>query len=350
MTVSTIPQKRNNSISYVKGCAILGVVLIHLLDWSEVRWSSAVRDAMQLLYPFVLMFLATSGSVMVLASRKYPFPVFARRIVKRGLEIYAVYFAYSAIKFLIYDFDKQPFYDQFRHNGTLTFTHIFTLRAFDVPITILLTIAFFVVISPWILALVQKTKFPKTALVALILILGILNYAVPHPDNALVNFFYSKGYVHFPIALWAIPFLIGILLSFLDIDKTKFWQLPVWLILTGVSYWWWKHSGRTEWQPSAAMYPLYPYYISFSFLCMTVLIIMFSFLEKWHQPVINKGLSVLQLFGDNTLELYIAHWIVIDLTSWFLNTRMILIWLFVPLLFVGFAVWRRKRNQTPKGD
>ena len=343
--MTTNPQlaKRNNSISYIKGCAILGVILIHLFDWSEIQWSAEVKNVKELLYPFVMLFIATAGSLMVIASRKYDMGIAAKRLVKRGLEIFGVYFLYNITKLYIYNFAKQPFYLGALDSGQLTLGNILQLKIFTVPISILLTIAFFVVLSPLILSLLRKIKYPKAFLLFLVGVLLLVNYAFTVPSNAVTDFLYSKNYILFPLALWAVPFLLGMFLALLDLEQYKLGQIAIWGSLTIVTYSWWRYSGHSSWQPSSAMYPLHPYYIAFSFFFMFVLIAIFAKLEKYKSPFLNRILATLQVYGDNTLELYILHWLVIDLTSWLLFAYMPWIWLIMPLFFVAYSFWNRQK-------
>ncbi len=343
MVTNTSLANRNNSISYIKGCAILGVILIHLIDWSEIQWSHGVESFKNFLYPFVMLFIATAGSLMVIASRKYDMLTAAKRILKRGLEIFAVYFVYNISKLYIYDFDKQPYYKGSFEDGSLSLANVLTLKIFTVPIPILLTIAVYIVLSPAILVVLRKIKFPKIFLLALVGILLILNYATTIPANPANALLYSDEYVLFPIALWLIPFLLGMYFGLLDLDRQLTRQILLWGFLTAVSYAWWISSGHDTWQPGSAMYPLHPYYISFSFFFMFVLIAGFSQLEKYHHPVLNRVLSTLQMFGDNTLELYILHWLVIDLTSWALFPNLVWLWLIMPLFFVFYSFLHRQK-------
>lgn len=334
--------QRSLSISYAKGCAIIGVVLIHLIDWCEIQWSNNFLLFKELLYPFVLIFLATAGSLLVIASKKYDFFVASKRLVKRGLEIFFIYFLYSGIKLLIYNFDKQPFFNQFRTSGTLTFLNILTFKAYNVPITILLTIAFFVVISPLVLLVIRHTKYPKLFLSLLILVLLLVNYLLPHPQNNFFDFIYARGNITFPIMLWAVPFLLGMLLAQYDFEKSKYIILIISGVLTGVTYFFWGQFGRHEWRPSAAMYPLHPYYISFSFFFMYGLMIVFSCLEKIKSRVVRYFLAIVQLLGDHTLEIYIAHWLLIDMVSWLLYPHMYWLWVVMPVFLIFFLIWKRK--------
>lgn len=334
---------RNNSISYIKGCAILGVILIHMFDWCEIQWSNEVKTIKELLYPFVMLFIATAGSLMVIASRKYDLITAAKRFVKRGFEIFAVYFSYSIIKFYIYNFDKQPFYKGWLDNGTLTLTNILQLKVFSVPITILVTIAFYVTFSPVILALLRKIKYPKSVLMILVGLLLLLNYKITLPDHPVINFLYSKNYVLFPIALWAVPFLMGMYFALLDLDRHKTLQIGLWGVLTLVSYKYWLTTGHNSWKPSSAMYPLEPYYICFSFFFMFVLIAIFAKLEQLKSTTIKQVLATIQVYGDNTLELYILHWIIIDITSLLIYPHLEWIWILIPLFFVGYTFWNKDK-------
>lgn len=343
MNVSVDSHKRNNSISYIKGMAILGVILIHLFDWCEVNWSLEVKNIKEGLFPFVMLFIATAGSLMVIATKKYSLAIGSKRLIKRSLEIFAVYFGYNILKVLIFDFHKQPFYLWQIEAGTLNWLTILKLKAFSVPITILLTIATFVMLSPLVIILLRKLPFPKTCLVILTSLIFILNYFVTPQSHFITDFLYSKNYVLFPIALWSVPFLIGMYLALLDLEKYKYQQIIFWGLTTGVTYFWWRASGHTTWQPSTAMYPLHPYYISFSFFFMFVLVTLFAKLETLQSLFIKRVLATIQMYGDNTLELYILHWIIIDLASWVLYPHLAWLWLIMPIFFIFYTYVNRTK-------
>lgn len=320
----------------------MGVILIHLIDWSEIQWPHVVDNLKNFLYPFVMLFIATAGSLMVIASRKYDMLTVVKRMMKRGLEIFVLYFIYNISKLYIYDFNKQPFYQDAFEGASFTLANILTLKIFTVPIPILLTIAVYIVISPAILVVLRVIKYPKTFLLVLVGILLVLNYATEIPENPASDLLYSDTYVLFPIGFWLVPFLLGMYFGMLDLDKHKIRQIMLWACLTGISYAWWIRSGHSTWQPGSAMYPLHPYYICFSFFVMFVLIAGFDQLEKYNHPAINRVLSTIQMFGDNTLELYILHWLVIDITSWILFPYLAWLWLIMPLFFVIYSFWNRQ--------
>ncbi len=101
------------------------------------------------------------------------------------------------------------------------------------------------------------------------------------------------------------------------------------------------------------MYPLTLFYISLSFSFMFLIIFIFYFLEEsgnkinrrtvFLRKIINGFLSLIRLLGDNTLSIYIYHWIVVDLTIWLLYPQVKYIFHFVPLFAVVYLIIKQKK-------
>ncbi|MDO8639172.1 MAG: hypothetical protein Q7R43_06360, partial [Candidatus Daviesbacteria bacterium] len=91
------------------------------------------------------------------------------------------------------------------------------------------------------------------------------------------------------------------------------------------------------------MYPLTLFYISLGFSFMFLVIYLFYFLEKAGNKVINGFLSLIRLLGDNTLSIYIYHWIVVDTTIWLLYPEAKYILHFVPLFALVYLIVKQKK-------
>jgi len=328
--------KRNLYISYLKGFAIISIILIHLIDWSNRFLSAGELYFKELLYPAVLFFIATSGSVVYLAYAKYDLRTAAKKLFRRGGELIAVYFLYNIIKLYIYNFSHEPFYEQFAAAGQLDLAGVLSLKVFTSPITIILTIGALLIIAPLFLYL-AKNKFGKSVVGLLIIFLIYLNYFLPLPANVLTDFLYSKNNVTFPFMLWLLPFLIGFYLSMLGLEKHKGKFLLIFMALTIICAWPIFNAGQPL-KITGYMYPLKLYYLFFSFAFMYFLIYIFYFLEQVSGRAANYFLASIRLLGDSTLAIYVYHWIVIDATLWIFYPRIELIWLTVPLFLACYII------------
>lgn len=336
-------KKHNPYISYIKGWAIISVILIHLLDWSEMGQPAFLQPFKELLYPSVLFFIANAGSVIYLAYNGYDtLKKPTLRLIRRGLELIGVYFLYTLIKFYIFNFGQEPFYQQFIDQGKFSLTHLLTLQSFNVPIGIILTIGAFLIISPLLLWLVRKIKYPKLLIGALIAAVLAINYLWPLPAGTLTDFLYSKNLILFPLLLWLLPFLMGFYLALDGMDKHKGRWLIIFGLLTLGFYFYLSGQGAYL-RPSGYMYPLRLYYIFFSFTLMYLLFYLFTYLEKLNLKILKYILATVRALGDYTLSLYVLHWVVIDLTLWIFYPRGFFIWPAAALLLAAFIFWRRER-------
>ena len=333
--------KRNNYFSYIKGWAIISIMLIHLIDWSGFILSKSNLYFKELLYPSVLFFIAISGSLVYVAYGKYDLLTATKRLFRRGGELIAVYFLYNIIKLFVFNFSREPFYNQFISQGKMNLVNILSLHSYTVPITIILTIGAFLIISPLFLYL-SKTKHAKLTIGALIGVVIYFGYFFPIPGNMLTNFLYAKNNVMFPLMLWLAPFLICFYLSMIGFEKHKGKLLLLFSTITmiiGVL----QFNNFSSINFSGQMYPLKLFYVFASFSFMYIVIYIFYFLEKVGRPAVNLFLSLIRLLGDTTLAIYIYHWLVIDFTLWIFYPHIGPIWLTVPLFLVIYVFFKRQK-------
>jgi len=340
---ATTVKKRNYFVSYLKGYAIIGVFLVHLIEWSNIVITDNLFHFKEFFYPAVFLFISLSGSVIYLAYGHYENlarPV--RRLLIRGAQLIGVYFLYNIIKLFIYNFDKEPFYQQFIDRGIFNTANVITLKTFSVPISIIFTIGILLLIAPVLLWIVKKFNRAHFILLAVIFGLIILNYSIPHPDIWIFNWLYSQNIVIFPVLTWLLPFVMGFYLAYIGFEKKKLKSGLFFLALTlfctfvfqPTNFWLIPHHDY--------MYPLQLYYIAFGFTFMYLLIYLFTALEKIKHKIIQYPLAALRFLGDKTLSLYIYQWIVIDLTMWVLFPHTKYIWLTIPLFLIAYCWLKRK--------
>lgn len=338
----TKPKKHNHFISYIKGYAIISVVLIHLVDWSNIVVSPTGSWLKELLYPGVFFFMSTAGSVVYIAygqAESWAKP--AWKLFKRGWQLIGIYYLYNIIKLFIYDFSKEPFYWQYTEHGKMTWQNILTLQSFSSPIGILLTIGALIILSPILLVLTKKIKYPNI-IILLILALIVFGAYFIKTSGPISDFIFSRNNISFPLALWSIPFIAGYLIAALGFEERKHWWLAIFLPLTAISYYFQTKNGL-QIKPSHSMYPLQAYYISASLLLMTILFYVFYVLEKMPNSIIKKILAIVRYWGDCTLAIYLWHWIVIDMTLWVVYPKTKLIWLTVPFFLTVYTIIKRNK-------
>ncbi len=333
-------KKRNHYISYLKGWAIISIMLIHLIDWSNLVLSKISLNFKELLYPAILFFIATAGSLTFIAYNKYDLKTASKKLFWRGGELIGVYFLYNIAKFFLYDFSREPFYWQFMAAGKFNLINLVTLKSFTAPLAIILSIGIFLLLAP-ILLYLAKSKFPKTAIGLLLAAVIIINYFLPLPANQLTDWLYARNNIMFPPLLWLAPFLIGFYLSMFGFDKYKGRFL---LIFAGLAFLcaWPLFGHQPDLKITDNIYPLKLYYIFFSFALMFLLVYLFYFLEKIGGKIINFFLSLLRLLGDTTLAVYLYHWLAIDLTIWIFYPKVFYIWYSAPVFILAYLIIKRK--------
>lgn len=342
ITPAVPPKKRNHFISYIKGYAILCVVLIHLIDWSNIPVNNVGSWFKELLYPGVFFFMSTAGSVVYIAYGKSE--VWAKpawKLFKRGLQLIAIYFLYNVIKFFIYDFSKEPFYWQYTEHGRMTLENILTLQVFSSPIGILLTIGVFIMLSPILLLISKKIKYPNIAL-SIILLLIVINAYFNNASGVFTDTIFSRNNISFPLALWSIPFVTGYLIAAFGFEEKKKLWAGIFLPLAAVAIYYQLKNGLSL-KPSASMYPLKPYYIIASLAFMSILFYLYSWAEKIPFKISKQKLAITRFLGDFTLSIYIWHWIIIDVVLWIFYPQAKLIWLFVPAFLAIYLFVKKSK-------
>ncbi|MEI6479598.1 MAG: acyltransferase family protein [bacterium] len=340
-------RKFNFHVSYLNGFALISIIFIHLIDWSNLSISPSAQIIKDFLRAGVILFVFVAGAVTFIAYEGRTLIESTKRLLHRGIETLFFYYLYSLIKLFIFNFSTQPFYEQFIGIGKFSFLDILTFRSFSVPITILITFAFLFMFSPVLLYIHKKTKNPIRNIALLIVGLLGLNYltTVPTLNNSIIKFLYSDGFVFFPLALWIVPFALGFFVAQNGFEKQKKKVLIVSGLITlfyGVIYF----VQQKSLLPYDYEFPLSPYFISSGTFFASLLLYLFWYLEHTHKTWIMKIMAGLRLLGDNTLNLYLFHWIVIDCTIWMFSPRTDLILVSVPLFFVLYFIFNREKYAT----
>jgi len=343
------PKKRNPYISYLKGVAIFAILIIHLVNWSNLGFSQKVFWPQELLQASVFIFIFTVGSVAYLAYKDYDnLKIPTKRLLIRGLQLIGIYFLYSVIKFFIFNFKTEPYYAASIPRSAFNLISILSLRAYVVPISIILTIGVYLIISPIFLLISKKTKYPKFIIAGLLILFLIINYLVKLPANPVTDFLYARGNITFPLMLWIVPYLAGFYLMMIGLERHKKWLLLVFFLITLGYYFYLPHNRFLH--PSWAMYPLKPYYMVVCLMLVYLVIWLFYFLEQLTKvlglktsKIIKYFLAAIRVAGDSTLFIYIFQWILIDLTIWIFYPAVAVILVTVPLLLVGFFIAKRSR-------
>lgn len=339
-------RKRNLYISYIKGAAMLGIVLVHLINWSNIPVSLLGRIAKETLHSSLFLFVLTTGSVIVIAyEHRTSLRKTSLRLLSRAGELLFLYYLYNVVKFFVFDFSTQPFYLQFIEKGAFTLQNILSFKSFAVPITILPTYSFLLALSP--LALLAGRKLPrhkKTFFGAAIAILFAVNYLSPLPSSGWMvsDFLYANGYSIISVMLWLLPFLIGVFLAHAGFEKYRRVILTVGAISTSAAFAILFARGASLF-PSDYQFPLGPYLIAFSLLMLSFLIYGFRALEASENPKTKKFLAAMRFIGDRTLRIYLIHWIIIDLTILLFPSHTWLIWLSVSAYLAIYLLMNRAK-------
>ncbi|MFA5871040.1 MAG: acyltransferase family protein, partial [Candidatus Paceibacterota bacterium] len=310
--VSVSKKKINFYISYIKGIALIGIILIHLIDWSNMSLSLGGQIIKELFHVGLFLFVLTAGSVIVIAYKNRSMRQTVERLLYRGAQLLFFYYLYNIVKLFIFDFTTEPFYKSFIDGGTFTISNILMFHSFSVPITILGVYVLFLIISPLLLLMHKSARYPTSSIVALILGILAINYltVIPSFSTPVINFLYANGNVLFPFAMWLVPFLIGFFLAQVGFEKQRKNIFIVGGVLTAV-FGFLLFSQQRSLFPSEYQFPLAPYYMAFSLFVMSLFLYLFRYLERMKTPLIKKILAAIRLLGDNTLHLYLYHWIVI---------------------------------------
>lgn len=332
-------KKKQPYISYLKGYSIIAVILIHLIDWGSFGNVKFLQYFKELLFPGVMFFVAMIGSLIYFAYKDSDLKKTTFKLIKRGLQIIGIYYLYSVIKLFVYNFQKEPFFAYFENSDRIKdLVNVITLKTSVVPLPILFTLGVFMILSPSFLFIIRKSKYPKITIFFILGIVIVLNYFMVLPNNFLTNVLYSNGYVFHPIMLWIIPYLCGILVSMFGFEQKKRILFPVFSVLTLVFGVYYYVSKTASFLPSFHMYPLGLFYVIFSLFFMYLLVYFFGFFEKINNKWSNGFLNIVKFLGENTLSIYVFHWVVIDLTYWIFAPKEWVIWITVPVFVFLFVL------------
>jgi hypothetical protein len=330
----------NPYISWLKGVAILAIVYIHLVDWSNIILSLGGQAFKEVMYLALFLFVALAGSLAYVSQAKYvDVGEYARRAISRGLQLWAVYFGYSVLKLYIYNFNQQPFYQQFIDRGIFDIRHILSLEVYSSPMSILLTIGAFLIISPLIVWMTRRLPKPSWWILGLTGLTLWINYGINLPTNALTNFLYARDNITFPVLLWLPIFLIGYWLAMIGIEKYRVIMLAIFggwsAYLIGLAI-----THHQSWFPRDYLYPIQPYYIVVSLGAAYLLVSMLNLMRRVHWRLVQAILKGLEVLGSNTLFLYIGYLVVLDLTLWLAYPQVKWVWFTIPM-FLGLTAWYR---------
>jgi hypothetical protein len=328
---------RNSYISYLKGFAILAVIYIHLIDWSNVVLDKPSVFIKEQLYIAVFIFVALMGSLVYLAYGRRDLVTATKRLAYRGFQLIGIYYGYSLAKLWLFDFSQEPFYGQFESRHIFDAAHILRLETFSAPVSILFTLGCFLLLSPLLVWAQKKIAYPGLWLAIFIGMLLAANYSHIWPSSPLTDFLLAKNNITFPLLLWLPVFLMGYLLAMIGIEK----KWPVGLLAFGsIALYWGYHLAHTghSYLPRDYMYPLSMYYIIYSLAALYLLTGVFNVWEKWGGKTARAMLDFLRIIGDHTLEVYVLHIVLLDLTLLLAYPYAKWIWLTVPL---GLLIYLR---------
>jgi len=332
---------KNYYISYLKWIAIICIMLVHLINWSEMQINTFIYDLKDFFHIWTLFFVTLSWSLMIIAYGKYDNLIKPnKKLIKRAFMLFLIYMIYSIIKLYIYDFSMEPFYKIFSDAGILNLWWIITFKTYVVPITILLLWCMFLFITPIILYINKKFYYKKEIILSLILILCYLNYFVIFPRNTFTEILYWENNIFYGFNLWLLPYLIWIYLWMIWFQEKRkellvfFWTFTITMVI-------YQYYNNLPLLLDPYMYPLKPYFISACFFIMFIFVYFLIWIEKFKNIFIKYSLSILKILWDKTLFIYVTHWIVIDITLWISRPNTILIWITVPLYLIGYLFYNK---------
>ncbi|EKE26526.1 MAG: hypothetical protein ACD_4C00252G0001, partial [uncultured bacterium (gcode 4)] len=124
---NTFSPKRNFYISYLKWLALFYMIIIHLLDWSNMQLWFTTSILKEVLHTSLIFFVTLTWANIIQAYGNYESlkkPI--KKLYKRILILLWIYFAYNIIKYYTFDFSTSNFYQQFTDKKTFDMTWIFT--------------------------------------------------------------------------------------------------------------------------------------------------------------------------------------------------------------------------------
>lgn len=213
----------------------------------------------------------------------------------------------------------------------------------------------FLIVSPLLLLLNRRCRYKKTVLTGIIISILFFNYGFIIPNylpfnpanpyfpiqkNLLIDVLYANDFVLFPIALWSVPYLIGSLLSMLGFEKRRNEAIMIFSIIT-IVLGYIKLANNETLLLNPYIFPLMPYYVFVCFFALFVFVQIFIWLEKLRSRKINAILATLRLYGDNSLKIYIYHWMAIDLSIRVFYPNLKMIWLIMAVYLSTYTYRQR---------
>ncbi|MDD5213381.1 MAG: hypothetical protein PHG82_03075 [Candidatus Gracilibacteria bacterium] len=344
MTITENPKKKKNHyISYIKGFALIFIVLVHLVHWSNIKYGNILHYFMEISSIGILLFMSMIGVVIIFAYGKYTdIKRPAKRLTQRALLLLGIYFLYNIVKYYLFPLGllaHQPFYWQFTERGTMDLISLLTLKSFTVPITVFVLIPILLIVSIGVLY-INKMKYKKTIIGALIAFFYILNYWTPASSMNSLNFLYGINTSMLSINYWLLPYFVGVLVAMFGFEKIKYQALLIFGGLTAIFYFQNSLAGNSL-NPSENIYPMKAYYVAFSFFVTYIIIFIIQAIESLKNHFSHSFLAFINFLGNHTFNLYIYHWIVIDLTIWFISDKAILI--VVPAFIALYSIYHYKK-------
>ncbi len=344
MTTTEKPKKKKNHyISYIKWIALIFIVIVHLVHRSNIQIWPILKYVMEVSSIWILLFMSMIWVVVIFAYGKYPdLKKPSKRLLQRALLLLGIYFLYNIVKLYLFPLwllAHQPFYWQFTEKWTLDLMWILTMKSFTVPITVFVLIPILLVVSIWVLH-INKLKYKKSIISAIIAFLYILNYWTPASSLSSMNFLYGINTTMLSVNYWLLPYFVWVLLAMFWFEKIKWQALGIFTALTI----WFGIQNYYSWLstlPASNIYPMHPYYIAFSFLIVYIIIFKIQIIEKFRNHFTHSVLAFINFLGNHTFNLYIYHWIVIDLTIWFISDKAIL--LVVPTFITLYSIYHYKK-------
>lgn len=335
---------KNYYISYLKWIAIILIMFVHLINWSDMPKYDILEIIKDFCHIWTLYFVSLSWSLIVIAYGKYDSLWRAnKKLLKRAIMLFGIYMLYNLVKLQIFDFGKETFfYDKFGKVWALNLTWIITFNSYSVPITILLLWCMFLFITPIILYINKKIKYRKEVILWIIILLTIVNYFILFPKNTLTEILYWENFIFYWFNLWLLPYLIWIYLWMIGFHEkrkeifTFFWTLTAVFMI-------YQYINNMPLLLDPYMFPLKPYFISFCFFIMSIFIYIFMWIQKFNNIIVNYSLSILKFLWDKTLFTYVAHWIIIDITIWVCYPYKTIIWVTVPLYLMWYIFYNKNK-------
>ncbi|EKE29797.1 MAG: hypothetical protein ACD_2C00096G0003 [uncultured bacterium (gcode 4)] len=340
--------KRNFYISYIKWLSLIYMIIIHLVDWSDMRLWVTSSLLKEVLHTSLIFFVTLTWANIIQAYWNYEnIKKPMKKLYKRIAILLAIYFAYNFIKFMIFDFSTSAFYLQFIEKGYFNIWWLLTFRSFTSPITVLIMDSTFLALSPILLYMNKNVKRKKEILIWVIIALLVINYWIVIPNylpfspanpyfpinqNPILDLLYANNYVLFPVALWAVPYLIWSLLAMYWFEKKMHEATLIFAIITIIlgSL---KLANNESLLLNPYIFPLQPYYIFVCFFALFVFVQIFMWMEKIKSRKIHGVLSVIRYLWDKSLYVYIYHWMVIDISIRiffpYIRTMWLVMWVYL---------------------